>query len=260
MRRLSYNLWFGKFDGHVEISKDLKRSFEMARNSNPLPFNVSEVGLRVLGEGYYKLLRKTAIEVAEEKVEKELGSDDKYVIALVKALEEIEGAINTLKEKKEELEEVRETEIQKNFSDSILNLERLKERIEEEIKVVMERIAPNLVEVAGAKIGAKLMEKFGSLENLAKAPASKIQIIGAERSLYKALARIKKGKEAKFPKHGIIFTHPFIRSLPKNKRGKMARSLASKISIAAKIDLFRGELEEEICETVRKRFEELRRL
>ncbi len=124
----------------------------------------------------------------------------------------------------------------------------------------MERIAPNLTELAGAKIGAKLMEKFGSLENLAKASASKIQIVGAERSLYKALARIRKGKEAKIPKHGIIFTHPFIRSLPKNKRGKMARYLASKISIAAKIDLFRGELEEGLYEAVSKRFEELRRL
>lgn len=257
---MRYNLWFGELGEVLEVSKDLRKSFEGAKNPTPLPFNVSELGLKVFGKDYYGLLRKIAIEVAEEKVEKELRSDDKYVVALVKALEEIEEAMNNLKEKKEELEEVRETEILENFSGSISNLERLKERIEEEIEVVMQRISPNLVEIAGAKIGAKLIEKFGSLENLAKAPASKIQIVGAEKSLYKAIARIKRGKEAKIPKHGIIFTHPFIRGLPKNKRGKMARFLASKISIAAKIDLFRGELEEGLYDSVKKRFEELRRL
>lgn len=256
---MSYNLWFGKLNGEVEISKDFRSSFKSARNPSPLPFNISEFGRKVFGEDYYKLLRKTAIEVAEEKVERELKSDDSYVIALVKALEDVEEAINTLKEKREEIEIVRETEIQEDFANSISNLERLREKIEEEIRVVMERIAPNLSEIAGAKIGAKLLEKFGSLENLAKAPASKIQIVGAERSLYKALARIKKGKEAKVPKHGIIFTHPFVRSLPKSKRGKIARFLAAKISIAAKIDLFRGELEEGLYEALKKRFEELKR-
>jgi len=257
---LSYNLWFGKFDGVVVVSEDLKSSFALARNDGPLPFNVYELGLKVFGKDYYRLLRKTAIEFAEEKVEKELKSDDKYVIALVKALDEVEEAMNALKEKKDDLEDVRYTEIQEDFAESISNLESLRKRIEDEIESVMERIAPNLTDLVGAKIGARLLEKFGSLENLAKAPASKIQIVGAEKSLYKALARIRKGKEAKVPKHGIIFTHPFIRGLPKNRRGKMARFLASKLSIAARIDLFRGELEEGLYEAVRKRFEELRRL
>lgn len=256
---MSYNLWFGKLNGDVEPSKNLKLSFGTAKNIDPLPFNVSEIGLKILGNDYYRLLRKTAIEVAEERVEKELKSDDKYVIALVKALEELEEAINTLKEKKEDLENVRETQIQSEFAKSISELENLKTRVEEEIETVMEKIAPNLTEIAGAKIGAKLIERFGSLENLAKASASKIQIIGAERSLYKALARLKRGKEAKMPKHGIIFMHGFVRNLPKSKRGKMARFLAAKISIASKIDFFRGELEEGLYESLKNRFEELRR-
>ncbi|MEM4156543.1 MAG: RNA-processing protein [Archaeoglobaceae archaeon] len=259
MLKLSYNLWFGKFNGDVEPSNDLKRSFKSARNNSPIPFNISELGMKVLGGDYYNLLRKTAIEVAEERVEKELKSDDKYVIALVKALEELEEAINTLKEKKEDLEVVRETEVIGEFDEGISSLEKLKSKVEKEIEAVMERIAPNLVEIASPKIGAKLIERFGSLENLAKAPASKIQIIGAERSLYKALARLRKGKEAKMPKHGIIFMHGFVRNLPKSKRGKMARFLAAKISIASKIDFFRGELEEGLYESLKNRYEELRR-
>ncbi|MCS7144123.1 MAG: RNA-processing protein [Archaeoglobaceae archaeon] len=259
MRKLSYNLWFGKFEEKVELAEKLKESFKSARNTSPLPFNISDLGIKIFGKDYYKTLRKIAIQVAEEKVEKELGSDDKYVIALVKALEELEEVINTLKEKKEDLEIVKETEIQDEFTEVLSNLERLKGGVENEIEAVMERIAPNLAEVAGAKIGAKLIERFGSLENLAKAPASKIQIIGAEKSLYKALARLKKGKEPKMPKHGIIFMHGFVRNLPKSKRGKMARFLAGKISIASKIDFFRGELEEGLYESVKNRFEELRR-
>ncbi|MEM4540360.1 MAG: RNA-processing protein [Archaeoglobaceae archaeon] len=259
MQKLSYNLWFGKFNGEVEVSKDLKQSFKSARNDAPLQFNVSEIGLKIFGNNYYNILRKIAIDVAEEKVEKELKSDDKYVIALVKALEQLDEAINALKEKKEDLELVRETEIQEEFANTLEKLERLRLRIEDEIASVMEKIAPNLTEIAGVKIGAKLIERFGSLENLAKAPASKIQIIGAERSLYRALAKIRKGKEAKVPKHGIIFAHGFIRNLPKHKRGKMARFLAAKISIASKIDFFRGELEEGLYESLKNRFERLRR-
>ena len=97
------------------------------------------------------------------------------------------------------------------------------------------------------------------MERLIRLPASKIQVIGAEKSLYKAFARMKRGKKAKIPKHGIIFLHPFIRTLPKSKRGKMARFLAAKLAIAAKIDYFRGEVDESLYESIRKRYEELRR-
>ena len=138
-------------------------------------------------------------------------------------------------------------------------MRRLRREVEAEIEDVVEKIAPNLSEVVGPVIAAKLLERAGSLEKLARMPASKIQIIGAEKSLYKALARMKKGKKAKVPKHGIIFQHPFIRTLPKSKRGKMARFLAAKIAIAAKVDYFRGEVEEGLYDLIKKRYEELRR-
>jgi len=255
---LRYNLWFGTVDDGIRISEDFKKSFLLASNESPLPFSVSELGLRVLGKDYYRILRKTAIEVAEERVRKELGSDEMYVIALVKALEEVEEAINMVREKDEDIRLVKE-DLAEHFERALAEMERLRSQIEKEIDAVMQKIAPNLTEIAGAKIGAKLIEKFGSLKKLAFAPASKIQIAGAEKSLYKALSRMKRGKEARVPKHGIIFLHSFVRSLPKKKRGKMARFLATKISIAAKIDYFRGELEEELFSSLKRRYEELRR-
>ncbi len=257
-----YRLWFGIVeDGKIEKSNDLEKSFLSAENEEPLPFNIPEIGVKVFGseKEYYKILRKTALRVCEKLVEKELKREDRYVIALVKALEEIDEAINMLKEKLEDVEEVKETELTTKFRKEIDNLKKLRRDIEKEIEEVMSKIAPNLTEVAGAKIAAKLLEKAGSMEKLVRLPASKIQVMGAEKSLYKAFARMRRGKKAKIPKHGIIFLHPFIRSLPKSKRGKMARFLAAKIAIAVKIDYFRGELEEGLYYTLKRRYEELRR-
>lgn len=255
---MKYNLWFGTLEGDLKLSENFSLSFQLASNDSPLPFNVSEIGLKALGKDYYRILRKVAIEVAEKRVNDELRSDEKYLIALVKALEGVEEAINIVKEKDEDLRIVKE-DMAENFRKSIRELESLKSEIEREIEYTMRKIAPNLTEITGAKIGAKLIEKFGGLKKLAFASASKIQIAGAEKSLYKALARMKKGKDAKVPKHGIIFLHSFVRSLPKKKRGKMARFLATKISIASRIDYFRGELDESLLGSLRKRYEELKR-
>ena len=259
---MKYNVWFGTIeDERVRKTSNFVESFKRAENPEPLPFNVSEIGLSVFGDkkSYYQALRKTAIAVAEEEVERELKREDRYVITLVKALEELDDVINILKEKLEDIEAVKESEITKKLSQKINELRRLRREVEAEIEDVVEKIAPNLSEVVGPVIAAKLLERAGSLEKLARMPASKIQIIGAEKSLYKALARVNKGKKAKVPKHGIIFQHPFIRTLPKSKRGKMARFLAAKIAIAAKVDYFRGEVEEGLYDLIKKRYEELRR-
>ncbi|MET1125197.1 MAG: RNA-processing protein [Archaeoglobaceae archaeon] len=259
---MAWRLWFGVVeDGKLTPSKNYEESFTSAVNREPLPFNILEYGLQHFGseEEYYSTLRKVAIKVAEKKVERELKREDRYVVALVKALEELDETINLLKEKLEDIEDVKESEITRAFRERIRSLESLRREVEKEIEDVMTKIAPNLTEIAGAKIAAKLLERAGRFEKLVRMPASKIQLIGAEKSLYKALARMRKGKKAKIPKHGVIFLHPFIRTLPKSKRGKMARFLAAKIAIAAKIDYFRGELEEGLYEAVKKRYEELRR-
>ncbi len=259
---MKYNLWFGSIsNGRVEKAKNLKESFKKAENQDPLPFNILDYGLKVFKneKDYYRTLRRVAIEVAEEEVNRELRREDRYVVTLVKALESLNETINLLNEKLEDIREVKESEITEMFQKEISKLKELRRSIEKEIEAVMEKIAPNLSDVARPIIAAKLLEKVGSLEKLVRLPASKIQILGAEKSLYKALARLRRGKRAKIPKHGIIFQHPFIRSLPKSKRGKMARFLAAKIAIAAKIDYFRGELEEGLAEAVKKRYEELRR-
>ena len=257
---MRYNLWFGVYeDGKVEKSRDLRESFLNAYNSSPLPFSVSEAGISVFGEEYYRILRKTAIGVAQEMVERELRREDRYVIALVRTLDEINNTVNLLDEKLRDLKEVKESELVREFEEKILELKRFRGSIEKEIEVVMRKIAPNVSEIVGEKIGARLLEKAGSLIKLAEMPASTIQVIGAEKSLFKALARMRKGRKAKVPKHGVIFQHPFIKTLPKKKRGKMARFMAGKLAIAARIDYFKGELNEKLAEEVRRKYEQLSR-
>jgi len=63
-------------------------------------------------------------------------------------------------------------------------------------------------------------------------PASTVQVIGAEKALFKHL----KNKSIDPPKHGIIFQHASISTSPKSVRGKIARALATKITLAAKAD------------------------
>ncbi len=196
---MRYNLWFGVYDGRkVELSDNFEESFLKAENPSPLPFNVSEVGVEALGKNYYQILRKTALKVAEKQVEKELRREDRYVVALVKALDELDEAINMLSEKLEDIRAVKDSEVADSFEEKIRQLKDLRKQVEREIEEVMEKIAPNMTELVGAKIAAKLLERAGSMDRLVKLPASKIQVIGAEKSLYKAFARMKRVRRRRF--------------------------------------------------------------
>jgi nucleolar protein 56 len=95
-------------------------------------------------------------------------------------------------------------------------------------------VAPNLTQLMGQTIGAKLISKAGSLTNLAKAPASTIQILGAEKALFRAL----KKKKGNTPKYGLIFHSTFIQRASKEHRGKISRYLANKAALACRIDCF----------------------
>lgn len=117
----------------------------------------------------------------------------------------------------------------------------------------MKRISPNVSEVAGATIGARLMAKAGGLDRLASMPASTIQILGAEKALFRSLRT-----GARPPKHGILFQHQAVHTAPKWQRGKIARTLANKIAIAARVDYYRGSAEASIKAGLDKRLESIK--
>jgi nucleolar protein 56 len=118
---------------------------------------------------------------------------------------------------------------------NILELYKTRQTLEGYLDKAMEEVAPNIQALVGSLLGARLIALSGGLRNLAKMPASTIQVLGAEKALFRAL---KTGSRP--PKHGIIFQHTLIHDAKRWQRGKLARALAGKLAIAARTDAFSG--------------------
>lgn len=120
-----------------------------------------------------------------------------------------------------------------SLAKSVNGLYQMRNELETYISSMMETVAPNLAALAGPMIGARLISLAGSLKELARKPSSTIQVFGAEKALFRSL---KTGADP--PKHGIIYRVPEVNTAPFWQRGKIARSLAGKLSIAARIDAY----------------------
>ena len=104
------------------------------------------------------------------------------------------------------------------------------------VEELMKRHCPNIAAVAGPSTGAELMVQAGSLQRLAMLPSSTIQLLGAERELFRHL----KDKKQRPPKAGVLHSHPLVTAAPRQQHGRIAKLLADKISIAARVDYFKG--------------------
>ncbi|MEM0075403.1 MAG: hypothetical protein QXV84_03550 [Conexivisphaerales archaeon] len=140
-----------------------------------------------------------------------------------------------------------------SLASTVSDLSRIRDKLMKHVERNMERIAPNLTAIVGAAIGARLIAKAGSLERLSRLPSSTIQVLGAEKALFRAL---KSGGRP--PKHGILFQHTLVHSSAEWLRGKIARILASKLSLAVRIDFFRGQLDKELVDSVSKKIAEVK--
>jgi len=113
--------------------------------------------------------------------------------------------------------------IVESLAKQILNLFELKKNIEDHVEEQMNEQAPNISVILGTAVGARILARAGSLKRLATMPASTIQILGAEKALFRSL---KTG--ANPPKHGILFQHALVHAAPRWQRGKIARAIAAK--------------------------------
>ncbi len=120
-------------------------------------------------------------------------------------------------------------------SGAVLQMYKLREAAEKYTDKIMAEVAPNMTGVLGAVLSAKILSMAGGLNNVAKMPASTIQVLGAEKALFRTL---KTG--ARPPKHGIIFQYAAIHQSPRWLRGRIARAVAGKLAIAARMDAFGG--------------------
>lgn len=143
-------------------------------------------------------------------------------------------------------------DIMNNYANSIYELQKSRKSIENYIEDKMESLAPNLKLLVGASLGAKLISHAGGLKRLATYPSSTVQIMGAEKALFRHL---KNGDRP--PKYGLIYQHPQIRGAKWWNRGKIARMLASKISLACRKDIFTKDFDSNIYDEFIEKAEQI---
>lgn len=120
-----------------------------------------------------------------------------------------------------------------NFAKQVERLTGTKTHMSDYLTEKMEAVAPNLSHLMGPVVGARLLSQSGSLTNLAKCPASTIQILGAEKALFRALKN--KGNT---PKYGLIYHSTYIGKAAGPNKGRISRYVANKCAIAARMDCF----------------------
>jgi len=119
------------------------------------------------------------------------------------------------------------------FAQRVIELSEYRKQLHTYLVSKMHDIAPNLATLIGEMVGARLISHAGSLTNLAKCPASTLQILGAEKALFRALKT-----RGNTPKYGLIFHSSFIGRASSRNKGRISRYLANKCSIASRIDCF----------------------
>ncbi|GAB4860470.1 snoRNP complex protein nop56 [Ancistrocladus abbreviatus] len=137
------------------------------------------------------------------------------------------------------------------FAQRVMDLSEYRKKLYDYLVAKMNDIAPNLTSLIGEVVGARLISHAGSLTNLAKCPSSTLQILGAEKALFRALKT-----RGNTPKYGLIFHSSFIGRASSKNKGRMARYLANKCSIASRIDCFTERSTTAFGEKLREQVEE----
>ena len=211
---------------------------------NPSDFNFSE-----------DLLQRATLHITKNEVKNNLETIDLQVIQMIDTVDDFIHIQNLLNERYNTWSEIKTSKDRMSpLTDSISQLEKDIKRLQDKIENDMGEIAPNLSEIVGPLIGARLISYAGSLKKLALLSSSTIQVLGAEKALF----RFKK-QGGKPPKHGIIFQLSEINRAPRSKRGKIARNIANKISIAARADAFtKRDISKDLKKEIKQKVSEIR--
>ena len=237
------------------------------------PARAVEAGFADTEADYYDRLRQAALTAATDAVQERERADDQQLIHAVRALDDCARTRNELAERVAEwggsltdeagtgveyardlasrdTDDALEAELVGLASD-VVGLDDRAASLRGFIERSAPSVAPNLSALAGPVLAARLLSLAGGLEELAKQPSGTVQVLGAEDALF---AHLQGG--APSPKHGIIYTHEYVRGTTPEERGSAARALAGKLSIAARIDHYAGDrrpaLEAELDERIHR--------
>ncbi|MES3160974.1 MAG: NOP5/NOP56 family protein [Halorubrum sp.] len=224
---------------------------------------------------YYDRLHAATVASTRASVRARERADDQQLIHAVRAKDDCERVANELAERAAEwsgslfsevdvgidgarsvAEREPTTDLERravSLSERVAELADERDALAATIERVAPAVAPNLSEMAGPELAARLIALAGGLESLAKKPAGTVQVLGAEDALFAHLSG-----RAPSPKHGVIYTHEFVRGTPPADRGSAARALAGKLTLAARVDHYAGERRASIHADLRDRMETIR--
>lgn len=234
-----------------------------------------EAGFAADEAEYYETLRSVTIAAASAAVAERERADDKQLVHAVRAMDDAERTANELAERlaewagtlfddagagvdyaRELADRQPETPAEEpvvSFAGRVADLADEADDLREFIERRAPDVAPNLAEMAGPVLAARLMSLAGGLDSLAKKPSGTVQVLGAEDALFAHLAG-----RATSPKHGVIFTHEYVRGTRADDRGSAARAFAGKLTLAARVDHYGGEFKQELHDDLRERIETIR--
>jgi nucleolar protein 56 len=268
--------WFGSIEIESPSPERMERPEEAAGEMKAASCHQEQPDLRALAKRYgfveddreYNArLRDAAIALVKRKLE-DLNTAEMDLLGAVEALDDMDRGINLLEERLYEWSRLhlREKLHGRDLATALAGHERLgdlagavlhlmesRQRLEKEVEAAATCLAPNLASQAGPVLAARLICRAGGLERLAEMPSSALQLLGAEKALFKHLCG-----HASSPKHGMIYRHPAVYGAPRRLKGRMARALAGKLAIAARVDYFRGEEAPELKASLERRLREIK--
>ncbi|WP_435073472.1 NOP5/NOP56 family protein [Halorubrum sp. HHNYT27] len=234
-----------------------------------------EYGFADSTDDYYDRLHEATVAATRASVRERERADDQQLIHTVRAMDDCERTANELAERAAEwagslfddtdpgIEGARavadrepETELERravSLAARVVDLAAERDALAETIDRIAPAVAPNLAEMAGPELAARLIALAGGLESLAKKPSGTVQVLGAEDALFAHLSG-----RAPSPKHGIIYTHDYVRNTRPEDRGSASRALAGKLTLAARVDHYAGERRETLHEELRERMATIR--
>jgi len=203
-----------------------------------------------------EMLHTVSTMLTKQRVEEQLRAEDLQIIQMVNALDDLVQTANLLSERLSAWSLIPTPKKKvKPFEKTLAAVTDEIHRLEDQIETDMKRLAPNTSVIIGPLVGARLLALAGGMQRMAMLPASTIQILGAEKALFHY-----KKEGGKPPKHGVIFQHPFINRAPKSERGRIARLLATKTSMAIKADVFtKRNISKDLTQGLEQRLQEIRK-
>ncbi|MDD1678459.1 MAG: RNA-processing protein [Methanomicrobiales archaeon] len=268
--------WFERLDDSPE---DISTRNEKERGNwppvegfTPLDWRTTvDRGLFGTRQEYLSFLRTLCLAWGERRLSSALQEGDERILRMVQTLDEISGMIDhltgrlvdwygtvdpTFTRKDQGVQERALLARMKGGGDEIFlscveegeHLLSLRNALSREVSLQAEASYPNCSALVGGLVAARLIARAGGLERLARMSSATIQVLGAENALF---SHLHTGSSP--PKHGIIYQHGRVHAAPRNLRGRVARVLAGRVALAARLDYYRETLDREFVKGSQER-------